>query len=142
MKSSDVLIPKVIFNLLGDVLNANLVPSIREGQGGPSHSVWVLSFQIADAQNNLHRFEVKLTSSYQQFLDLRPKGLGFDGLTQFERMDAVIKAARENIAAHSKNAASVFGKAGGSAKTLAKAAAARANGAKGGRPRKEQKKGA
>ena len=41
-----------------------------------------------------------------------------------------------------RKAARMMGALGGSAKTAAKAAAARANGAKGGRPRKDQKKGA
>lgn len=60
----------------------------------------------------------------------------------FQRRDAAEAFRDFRFEQKRRKAARMMGALGGSAKTAAKAAAARANGAKGGRPRKDQKKGA
>lgn len=64
----NVTIPRFILAALGECLDAGLVPSIRQGTGGNSHSVWFISFNIYDGKKH-HAFEIKTTSSYSQFLE-------------------------------------------------------------------------
>lgn len=74
---SYTLIPQLILNALQVCLPAGLVPSVRSGQGGDSHSVWFVKFMVRKAHpghyDKLHAFEVPVPSSYsQQFLNSPP----------------------------------------------------------------------
>lgn len=66
--SNSVIIPKIILAALAECLEAGLVPSIRSGAGGNSHSIWVVSFSILSGAK-LHEFEVRIVSSYASFLE-------------------------------------------------------------------------
>jgi hypothetical protein len=66
--TQNVTIPRVILAVLGECLDAGLVPSIRQGTGGNSHSVWFISFNIYDGKKH-HLFEIKTTASYSKFLE-------------------------------------------------------------------------
>ncbi len=98
-------IPAFIVKALNESIEAGVVPSIRAGQGGNSHSVWFIKFSVRiDREGRMskyHDFEVKVTSSYsQQFLDFTLfKGEGFDGLTEMRSMAACVARARANVEA-------------------------------------------
>lgn len=68
MTTQTVQIPRFILTALGECLDQGIVPSIRQGSGGNSHSVWFISFNIFDGKKH-HAFEIKVTSSYSQFLE-------------------------------------------------------------------------
>lgn len=97
---SKVMIPKFIITALAQCLDAGVVPSIRHGQGGNSHTVWIVSFTLQEETGKLHDFEVRVTSSYsQQFLDFLPfSGLGFDGLQDYRSMADCVELAKKNMA--------------------------------------------
>lgn len=97
---SKVMIPAFILAALQQCLESKVVPSIRQGEGGNSHSVWFISFTVFDGRK-LHDFEVKVTSSYsQQFLDFCCySGAGFDGLIERRTMADCVALAKANVAA-------------------------------------------
>jgi len=103
------IIPRFILAALHDVADEKLVPSVREGEGGNSHSVWFIKFTIserrADAFDKLHDFVVKVTSSYsQQFLEFTPySGAGFDGTVSLASMRQCIEAARAAVVRETQN---------------------------------------
>jgi hypothetical protein len=104
-KMEFTLIPAFIVQALTECLNAGVVPSIRAGQGGNSHSVWFIKFSVrVDREGHMsryHDFEVMVTSSYsQKFLDFTLfKGQGFDGLTEMRSMASCIAQAKANVPA-------------------------------------------
>lgn len=96
--------PDFIVNALLESTSAGVVTSVRAGQGGNSHSVWFIKFCVRvdrDGQlSKYHDFEVKVTLSYQKFLDFTLySGLGFDGLTDMRSMAECVARARANVAA-------------------------------------------
>lgn len=95
---SKVMIPAFILAALQQCLEAKVVPSIRAGQGGNSHSVWFISFTVFDGRK-LHDFEVRVNSSYsQKFLDfLCFSGPGFDGLIERRSMADCVALAKANV---------------------------------------------
>ena len=97
MENKSVIIPNFIHAILGEFLDWEVIPKIRYGIGGNSHSTWFISFSILDGSNLLN-FEVKITSSYGQFLEMTAySGLKFDGFTQFARAADFVKLARSNL---------------------------------------------
>ena len=99
-------IPSFILTALQQCAAAGVVPSVREGQGGNSHSVWFIKFAIrVDRDGHMSKyyyFEVKVTSSYsQQFLDFTPfsGGKDFDGLTNRRSMAECLMLAQANVEA-------------------------------------------
>lgn len=98
-------IPAFIVKALSESIEGGVLPSIRAGQGGNSHSVWFIKFMIRvdrdGKMSKYHEFEVKVTSSYsQQFLDFTLfKGEGFDGLTEMRSMADCVARARANVEA-------------------------------------------
>lgn len=99
--------PVFIVVALSECIDADVVPSIRAGHGGNSHSVWFIKFRIwVDLEGYMskyHDFEVKVTSSYsQKFLGFTLfKGEGFDGLTEMRSMADCVARAKSNVAASS-----------------------------------------
>lgn len=97
MESKPVQIPNFIHTILGDFLNCEVVPKLRSGIGGNSHSTWFISFSILDGSKILD-FEVKVTSSYGKFLELTAySGLKFDGVMQYQCAADFVKLARSNL---------------------------------------------
>ena len=103
-KPAAVLIPKFILTQLQACMDAGVVPSIRQGEGGNSHSVWYIGFGLIDKRVQKYygvstSFEVKITSSYsQQFLDIvGHDGPGFDGFIEFTSIGAAVAAARKTL---------------------------------------------
>lgn len=143
-KPHAILIGAEMLQILMECRENGVVPWVADGESGRSHSVQWIYFSIL-AHGQLIDFSIKVTSSYQKFIDYLPFGPGFLG-AQMTSIEAIIKKARQaaesEALSRKSSAAAVMGSIGGSVKTAAKAAAARANGAKGGRPRKDQKKGA
>lgn len=100
-------IPAFILAALAECANAGLVPSVREGHGGNSHSTWFIKFTVRQERkghyDKLHDFEVKVTSSYgQQFLEFTPfagPGRRFDGLSTLRTMSECIRWAMADVAA-------------------------------------------
>lgn len=95
---SYVTIPRFILKALTECLDAGVVPSVRSGQGGNSHSVWLISFTV-NHDGKLHEFTVRVTSSYsQQFIDFVCFcGPGFDGLITLRSMADCVVRARFNL---------------------------------------------
>lgn len=97
--------PAFIVKALSECIESGVVPSIRAGQGGNSHSTWFIKFSVrVDREGHMskyHDFEVKVTSSYsQQFLDFDLfKGEGFDGLVVMRSMADCVNRAKANVAA-------------------------------------------
>lgn len=96
--------PAFIIRALGECIAADVVPSIREGQGGNNHSTWFIKFSVRvdrdGGMSQYHDFEVKVTSSYQKFLEFTLfSGPGFDGLTELRSMADCVARAREYVAA-------------------------------------------
>lgn len=97
MENKSVIVPKFIHEILGEFLNCDVVPRLRAGIGGNSHSTWFVSFSILDGSKILD-FEVKITSSYGKFLELTAySGPKFDGFTQYKSAADFIKLARSNL---------------------------------------------
>lgn len=98
-----VTIPKFILAALQQCLDAGCVPSIRAGQGGNSHSTWVIKFSVrVDHEGRMseyHYFEVKVVSSYsQQVLEFYFCGPHADGKNYLSMGDCVARA-RANVEA-------------------------------------------
>lgn len=101
------IIPAFIMGALSECAAAGLVPSIREGHGGNSHSSWFIKFTVRQERkghfDKLHDFEVKVVSSYsQQFLEFTPfsgPGCRFDGLSTLRTMSECIRWALADVAA-------------------------------------------
>ena len=102
MSNAYTIIPAFIASAINDCIEAGVVPIIRSGEGGNSHSVWFIKFNIrVDAEGRMskyHEFEVKITSSYQRFLEFTLfSGEGFDGMTQVRSMADCLTTARRNV---------------------------------------------
>jgi hypothetical protein len=97
-----VMTPKFVVDALADCLRADVVPEIRTGQKGNSHSVWHIRFQIrADrpkACSVYTEFEVKITSSYQKFIEFEFIKGNIDGSLLIRSMSEAVNMAR--CAAH------------------------------------------
>jgi hypothetical protein len=100
------LVPAFILEALSECLSFGIEPSLRAGEGGNSHSVWFIKFTVRQENTGgfrkLHDFEVKVTRSYQQFLEFTPfsgPSPRFDGLLQWRSMRECIKAALDDVAA-------------------------------------------
>lgn len=98
-----VTIPKFILAALQQCIDAGCVPSIRKGQGGNSHSTWVIKFSVRvdheDRMSEYHVFEVKVTSSYsQQFLEFVFCAPHADG-NNYLSMGDCVRAAKDRILA-------------------------------------------
>jgi len=97
--------PAFIVKALAECIEAGVVPSIREGLGGNSHSIWFVKFSVRvdreGCMSKYHSFTVKITSSYsQQFLDFTLfEGEGFDGHTTMRSMADCVARARANVEA-------------------------------------------
>jgi len=107
-----------------DAANGKIVVELSSGLG--------LSFRPADVQGLEHA-----TAKDLKKIEITPFGLGL----HFPAVDAdlYIPGLLDGFLGSKRWMASRMGTAGGSAKTEAKASAARTNGAKGGRPRKVAK---
>jgi len=108
MSETYTMIPSFILEALSECLQAGVVPSVCEGRGGNSHSVWYIKFTVRQERggsyDKLHDFEVKVTSSYSQgFLDFTPftgPSARFDGLGGGLRsMRECVEAAKADVAA-------------------------------------------
>ena len=92
-------IPKFIHEALGQCLEAGTVPSIRDGQGGNSHSAWIIEFKLFDGKR-YHSFQSNVVSSYgQQFLEFSPlSGPGFvRNFSRFRSMTDILALAKQQI---------------------------------------------
>lgn len=101
-----VMIPAFIVTALDQSVKAGVVPSIREGAGGNSHSTWLVKFSIyvdgdGGRMSKYHDFEVKITSSYsQKFLDFALYGDDAPSLAmaEFKSMADCVGFARSYVA--------------------------------------------
>lgn len=101
------MIPAFILKALSECISAGVVPRVREGAGGNSHSVWFIKFTVTQERkghmNKLHDFEVKVTSSYSmKFLEFTPfsgPSPKFDGLSSWPTMGECLAAAKTAVAA-------------------------------------------
>ncbi len=105
MTETYTTLPAFIMSALAEVSAAGMVPSVRAGAGGNSHSVWFIKFtvrqQVEGRYDKLHDFVVKVTSSYsQQFLEFTPysgPAECFDGLSTWRSMGECIRAALKSV---------------------------------------------
>lgn len=98
-KAKAVMVPRFMVQALTECLDAGCVPSIREGEGGSSHSVWFVEFRLFD-ERKWREFTVLVTSSYSgKFLAFVPfAGPGFDGLQEYKSMAACVALAKVAVA--------------------------------------------
>jgi hypothetical protein len=100
MSAEYTQIPKFIVDILEQCLDAGIVPSIRSGARGNSHSVWFIKFTQTRYNakkycGEVQTFEVKITSSYNKFLDFTLfSGPGFDGIETVPNITRAIMLAR------------------------------------------------
>ena len=83
---SYTITPQFIIDTLQECLNAGIVPSIRQGKGGNSHTSWFVEFGLL-ANGRVRSFYVKITSSYGLSADFC--GFSFDGFNEFEEFKSI-----------------------------------------------------